>query len=100
MKRRITSLILLGMLLLTACGDNEEEAAPNDKVETKDINRDGAIESIVTTENLGDTAVLLVTTHKVWRQNVIIKEIRKVDTLPSLNTATEKKDYEFYITVK
>jgi hypothetical protein len=99
MKRKITTLILLGMLSLTACGDNEE-AAPNDKVETKDINRDGAIETVVTTENLGDTAVLLVTSHKIWRQNAIIKEIRKVDTLPSLHTATEKKDYEFYITVK
>ena len=99
MKRKITSLILLGLLSLTACG-NSEENAPNDKVETKDINRDGAIESIVTTENLGDTAVLLVTIHKVWRQNAIIKEIRKVDTLPSLNTTSEKKDYEFYITVK
>lgn len=98
MKRNITTLAFLAVLSLTACGDKEEEA--NDKVETKDINRDGAIESIVSTENLGDTAVLLVTTHKVWRQNVIIKEIRKVDTLPSLNTATEKKDYEFYITVK
>jgi protein involved in sex pheromone biosynthesis len=98
MKRNTTTLVLLAMLSLTACGDNEEEA--NDKVETKDINRDGAIESIVTTENLGDTAVLLVTTHKIWRQNAIIKEIRKIDTLPSLNTATEKKDYEFYITVK
>jgi hypothetical protein len=99
MKRNITTLALLSMFSLTACGDGEEAAA-SDKVETKDINRDGAIESIVTTEPLGDTAVLLVTTHKVWRQNAIIKEIRKVDTLPSLNTASEKKDYEFYITVK
>ncbi len=98
MKLNIFTLIFLTWLSFTACGDGEEAA--NDKVETKDISRDGAIETIVTTENLGDTAVLLITSHKIWRQNVVIKEVRKVDTLPSLNTLTEKKDYEFYITVK
>lgn len=97
MKLNIFTLIFLTWLSFTACGDGEEA---NDKVETKDISRDGAIETIVSTENLGDTAVLLITSHKIWRQNVVIKEVRKVDTLPSLNTPTEKKDYEFYITVK
>ncbi len=100
------------MLTLVAC--NKEEKNNDDKVQTKDISRDGAIETVVTTEHLNDSTDLLVTTHKIWKSNTMIKEIRYADTLPSLGTmqsevkdekgevknAILKKDYEFYITVK
>ena len=100
------------MLTLVACGDGEKNI--DDKVQTKDISRDGAIETIVTTEHLTDSIDLLVTTHKIWKNNLMIKETSHTDTLPSLGTmqsevkdekgevknAILKKDYEFYITVK
>jgi predicted nucleic acid-binding protein len=99
------------LLSLTACGDKENV---DDKVQTKDISRDGAIETVVTTEHLSDSTDLLVTTHKIWKNNAVVKETRYVDTLPTLGTMTGevkdekgnkqtaqlKKDYEFYITVK
>ncbi len=87
---------------IAACGGEEQQQQQTeDRVQTQDISRDGAIETVVSTEN--DTInnkVLLITTHKVWRSNTLVNEFRKVDTIPSLHTATEKKDYEFYITVK
>ena len=100
------------MLTLVACGN--EDNSNDDKVQTKDISRDGAIETVVTTEHLNDSTDLLVTSHKIWKNNLMIKETSHTDTLPSLGTmqsevkdeksevknATLKKDYEFYITVK
>ena len=96
---------------LVAC-DREENN--DDRVQTKDISRDGAIETIVTTEHVNDSIDLLVTTHKVWKNNTIVKETSHTDTLPALGNmqseikdesgniknAVVKKDYEFYITVK
>ena len=72
------------MLTLVACGDSEKNN--DDKVQTKDISRDGAIETVVTTEHLNDSTDLLVTTHKIWKNNLMIKETRHADTLPSLGT--------------
>jgi hypothetical protein len=92
--------VLFCVLAFVACGDGEEKT--EDRVQTQDISRESAIETVVSTETdrSDTTKVLLITTHKVWRKNNLINEFRKVDTIPSLNTATEKKDYEFYITVK
>ena len=100
------------MLTLVACGNKDN--SNDDKVQTKDISRDGAIETVVTTEHLNDSTDLLVTSHKIWKNNTMIKETSHTDTLPSLGTmqsevkdekgeeksAILKKDYEFYITVK
>ena len=98
MKQILRLLLFSTLLFTTACGNEEQET--KDRLETKDISRQAAIETVVSTEPLDDTAVLLVTTHKIWKQNALVKEIRQVDTLPAVSTATEKKDYEFYITVK
>ena len=100
MKKILTYTLFSCLIFTTACGDNENVNENNDKVETKDIAKDAAIESVVSTENLGDSQVLLITTHKVWKNNALVKEFRQVDTIPSVSTPTEKKDYEFYITVK
>ena len=99
MKQFSIFALFLTLLFTTACNSNESQQS--DRVETKDIfQRDAAIETLVSTEPLGDAAVLLITTHKIWNQNVLVKEIREVDTIPNVSTPTEKKDYEFYITVK
>ena len=100
------------MLTLVAC--NKDEQNNDDKVQTKDISRDGAIETVVTTEHLNDSTDLLITFHKIWKNNLMIKETSHTDTLPSLGTMQSevkdekgeekstvlKIDYEFYITVK
>ena len=109
--------VLLFALLFTAiaCDNDEPTATESDKVETKDIARDGSIETLLTTTHLDDTRDLLTTTHKVWKGGVLVNTLMHTDTLPALGidsnlkaadergeatTATGKKDYEFYITVK
>lgn len=103
----------LAILLMTAvaCGESNNV---DDTVQTKDISRDGAVETVVSTTHLTDSIDLLTTTHQVWKNNTLIKTVTYTDTLPALGTmnsdvkdeqgneknVTLKKDYEFYITVK
>ena len=116
MKNHLLRICFFSTLLLVSCGDEETPtAADNDKVETKDISRDGAIETLLTTTHLDDTHDILTTTHQIWKNNVLVNTISHNDTLPSLGvstnlkaadergeatTAAGNKDYEFYITVK
>lgn len=107
---RFFLFILLLSTSLVGCDDNTNE----DKVETKDISRNGSIESQLTTQHLPDNRDVLVTTHKVWKNGVMEREIVHTDTIPSLGSGaleaadasgnmthtTGPKDYEFYITVK
>jgi PBP1b-binding outer membrane lipoprotein LpoB len=114
MKNHLLAALLLSTLFMVSCSD-EPEAGDNDKVETKDITRNGAIETLLTTTHLDDSRDILTTTHKVWKDGALINTIMHTDTLPALGvdsnikaadekgeatTATGKKDYEFYITVK
>ena len=116
MKNRFLFLLIFSTITLSSC-DSEETptAADSDKVETKDITRDGAVETLLTTIHLDDTRDVLTTTHRVWKGGVLVNTIVHNDTLPALGvdnnlkaadergeatTATGKKDYEFYITVK
>lgn len=99
--------------IFMACSD-ETSNEQSDKVETAGISKLGAVETVLTTEHLNDTQDLLITTHKVWKDNLLVSEKRHVDTVPALpvsaqsaadtqgneTTALGKKDYEFYITVK
>ena len=117
MKNYLLFTCFLSTFLLISCGDNEDKptAADTDKVETKDISRDGAIETLLTTTHLDETRDILTTTHQIWKNNVLVNTISHNDTLPSLGvstnlkaadergeatTASGNKDYEFYITVK
>lgn len=108
-----TVLCVFSMFFFAIACKNDEKNV-DDKVQTKDISRDAAIETVVTTEHFNDSLDVLVTTHKIWKSNVMVKETRYTDTLPALGTmqtevkdengnmknAMLKKDYEFYITVK
>jgi hypothetical protein len=99
--------------LLTACGKNAENNN-QDRVEVQNISRDGAVETALTTQHLNDSLDVLITAHKVWKNNAIVHEFTHYDTVPALGeavlkaadasgnetTAKGKKDYEFYITVK
>lgn len=111
MIRFLSILFVFSATLLVSCGDGNEN---DDKVETKDISHNGSIESQLTTEHLPDNRDVLVTTHKVWNNGVVVNEVRHADTIPALGTANiqaadaqgnattaaGQKDYEFYITVK
>ncbi len=106
MNRRIFYLVVAGVLPFFSACDNE------DKV--KEISKDGAIETTINVEHIGDKLDVVKTTHKVWISNMLVKTAVHTDTIPALGvlkTETEttagatkeiavKKDYEFYITVK
>jgi hypothetical protein len=104
MNKRIFYFVAVGVFpFLSAC-DNE------DKV--KEISKDGAIETTMSVEHLGDKLDVIKTTHKIWVKNMLVKTSVHTDTIPALGVLkTEttkgvtreinvKKDYEFYITVK
>jgi hypothetical protein len=107
MNNLLKTMTCLVLLAFTACGGEKEK---DDRLQLKDMSKDGAIETVVSTEHLNDTFDIMITTHKIWKNNAQIKEIVYRDTLPSLgkmnaeNTEGESKvvnkDYEFYITVK
>ena len=111
MTRFLSFLLLFSIFLFVGCGSDQEN---DDKMETKDISHNGSIETQLTTQHLPDNRDVLVTTHKIWKNGVMEREVVHTDTIPALGTgaleaadttgnttsATGKKDYEFYITVK
>jgi hypothetical protein len=111
MTRFLFFILLFSSTLFVGCENNDEN---EDKVETKDISHNGSIETQLTTQHLPNNLDVLVTTHKVWKNGVVEREVVHTDTIPALGvgtltaadttgnttTATGQKDYEFYITVK
>ena len=101
----ITYFILSTFFVLIA-GCNESEVKP--------ISREGAVETILNVDHLDDTHDIIVTTHKIWIKNELIKTTVHKDTIPALGLTYEpvekpdgnimtvpiKRDYELYITVK
>lgn len=102
------ALLLLSLMTVTACSDTEPK---EDEVEN--VDKKSAIETVLSVKHI-DNADVLVTKHKIWKDNKLFKEIIKRDTIPSLGdtlqivedeggnekNAKVKKDYEFYITVQ
>jgi len=100
--------LVLGVISLVAC--NEKEAKED---EVSSVDKKASIETELSVQHI-DTADVLITKHKVWKDNKLVKEIVKRDTIPGLkdsimevgdkdgyeNTTNVKKDYEFYITVQ
>jgi hypothetical protein len=114
MKNHLFFALIVSTLFMVSCGDDETTAANSDKMETKDIAHDGAVETLLTTTHLDADRDVLTTTHKVWKSGALVNTIVHTDTLPALGvsslpaadakgeatTTTGQKDYEFYITVK
>lgn len=89
----------------------------NEKEEKEDlvnaVSKNAAIETEVSVQH-DASADILVTKHKVWVKNHLVKEMIKKDTIPALGDTLQtvkdqngnevqqsaKKDYEFYITVQ
>lgn len=94
--------------LAVSCSDE------TDKDLTNSVNKNGAVETSVTTKHLTDTSDVLITSHLVWKNNNAVKTAEYHDTIPALGTERKevkdtngnsvntdvKKDYEIYITVK
>ncbi len=107
--RRIKQISLI-ILLAGVFSCNEKEYKED---EVSSINKKASIETELSVEHI-DTADVLVTRHKIWKDKKLFKEIIKRDTIPGLgDTLMEsedkegvihkdhtKKDYEFYITVQ
>jgi len=105
MKKPITYFILSTLFVFVA-GCNESEV--------KQISKEGAVETILNVDHLDDTHDIIVTTHKIWVKNELIKTTVHKDTIPTLGlsyqeaensdgdkkTVPLKRDYELYITVK
>jgi len=102
------SLFLISGFTLLACSNNEFK---EDEVST--VNKKAAVETELSIQHLASEDVL-ITKHKIWKDNILLKEIVKRDTIPSLgdtiqtvedeegnsHVAHTKKDYEFFITVQ
>ncbi len=96
------------MFFLLSC-----ETEKNEDI-TNTVNKSAAIESSVKVEHLDSLHDILITTHAVWKDNGMVKNIEYRDTVPGLGshfTTAEnadgdskqvlvKKEYEIYITVK
>jgi len=107
--RKIKIAILLSGLMMTAAC--EEKEYKEDEVNS--VDKKSSIETELSVQHI-DTADVLVTKHKIWKDNKLFKEIIKRDTIPALGDSLQmvedangnehntkvKKDYEFYITVQ
>ena len=107
--RKINIVILLsGFLITTACKEKEYK---EDQVNS--VDKKSAIETELSVQHI-DSVDVLVTKHKIWKDNKLFKEIIRRDTIPALGDSLQivedesgnehntkvKKDYEFYITVQ
>lgn len=106
MKRKIVvnGCILFFVLAFFACNE--------DKVQK--ISKDGSVETAIKIDHLTDSTDVVITTHKVWVKNTLVKTSIHKDTVPTLgyssqqaenndgetNTVVLKKEYELYITVE
>lgn len=104
--RKTTTYLFLSLLSVVIAGCNESEV--------QQISREGAIETIMNVDHLDPLHDIIITTHKVWVKNELVRTMIHKDTIPTLgltsqvaeNSDGEKKtipmikDYEVYITVK
>ncbi len=106
MRKKITLIFVLSSLTIFIISCN------NDKDNTKEISKEGSVESVITVNHLSDSLDLVETTYKIWSKNVMVNTFVHTDTIPSLGTTTDRdddgnptgmpypKDYEVFITVK
>ncbi|WP_312076938.1 hypothetical protein [Chryseobacterium sp.] len=108
MRKIKIAILLSGLMMTAAC---EEKEYKEDEVNS--VDKKSSIETELSVQHI-DTADVLVTKHKIWKDNKLFKEIIKRDTIPALGDSLQmvedangnehntkvKKDYEFYITVQ
>lgn len=104
-------VVLLTSILLLFFSCEESKEYKSDEVNS--IDKEASIETELSVKH--DSANdILITKHKIWRNEKLVKEIVSKDTIPALGdtimtapdskgndiTGKIKKDYEFYITVQ
>ncbi|MCY0975977.1 hypothetical protein PGH12_13180 [Chryseobacterium wangxinyae] len=108
MRKIQIALLFFVPMSFIACNESETK-----EDEVKNVDKKSAIETVLSVKHI-DSADVLVTKHKIWKNNKLFKEIVKTDTIPSLGDTLQiveeengnehntkiKKDYEFYITVQ
>ncbi len=108
MKKLSFVLLLATITGLYACSNEPKEDVTNS------VNKEGAIETSVTVQHLDSLQDVLVTEHRIWKNNLLIKSVSYRDTVAALGvqnsvaenkdgdtkTVAVKKDYEIFITVK
>lgn len=96
-------------LAIISC--NKSKEYKNDEVNS--VDRKASIETQLSVRH-DSASDILITKHKIWKNEQLAKEITTYDTIPSLGdtiieaahisggsaTGKAKKDYEFYITVQ
>lgn len=101
-------LLIFGLMTAVACEETEEK-----EDEVQNVDKKASVETELSVQHI-DTADVLITKHKIWKDNKLFKEIIKRDTIPPLGDSLQmvedangnehntkvKKDYEFYITVQ
>jgi hypothetical protein len=99
--------IALISMSLTSCDDTPPQPK-EDQVESKGIDKDGAVISEITSEHSDKGFDVIVTKHSIWNNNLLSKEVTYRDTVRALgkmpkaegDTTNVDKHYAFYITVK
>lgn len=108
MKNTHKFLAVLLLLGIASCSENEKK---DDQVNS--VDKSGAVETELSIQHL-DSADVLVTKYKIWKDQNLVKELVKKDTIPALGNTSEyvenqqgitekkeiRKDYEFFITVQ
>ncbi len=108
MRKIQITFLFLGLMSVIACNENEVKSD-----EVNSVDKKSSIETQLSVQHI-DTIDILITKHKIWKNNKLFKEIIKRDTIPSLGDTLQvvedangeehntkvKKDYEFYITVQ
>lgn len=103
----LIAILALPVLTLASCDEENEDVI-------QEPGKEGSVETRVAIQHLDKDHDLLVTTHKIWVKNQLLRQVSYTDTLPSLGTTTETggnqegeqasvtvpKDYEVYITVQ
>ncbi|WP_131725488.1 MULTISPECIES: hypothetical protein [unclassified Chryseobacterium] len=101
-------LLFFGLMGVISCNETSEK-----EDEVQSVDKKAAVETELSVQHI-DSADVLITKHKIWKDNKLFKEIIKRDTIPALGDSLQmvedangnehntkvKKDYEFYITVQ
>ena len=105
--KKLLLIAIAGCLAFTGCDEDNED-------KTKDIEKDGSVETVLDVQHLNDSSDVLTTEHRVWIKGSLYKTFQYHDTVPSLGTmiadgenkdgeethVNVKRDYQFFITVK
>ncbi|MEG2335144.1 hypothetical protein [Chryseobacterium sp.] len=108
MRKFKLGLLFFSLMMIMGCKESEEK-----EDEVQNVDKKASVETELSVQHI-DSADVLITKHKIWKDNKLFKEIIKKDTIPSLGDSLQlvedangnehnikvKKDYEFYITVQ